>query len=439
MSDPIQLISALVIAGFAGLIVVGVFARFPEIAILAILISFFVGAILGNNIPIASYGSTSFYLLDILTGALLIAAGARLLYARQWPRWISVPTVALIGLLAVSLLRGVLSFGIERSVNLARLYLYFVSTLLFGASLRFTRQLVRRLLYWWGIVAWLLVGLLVVRLALVSIGAFSSPDWTAPSGAPVRVLNAAQAFVLLQTLLFAWYSSSERLHLPLGRILPYVLVPAIVVLQHRTVWVVLIGILLLVIVRDRRMRRRWSAGLIAITILAIFGGIGFVGTSAVNSLMRSAQDLRTFDWRLASWSAAMSPDRFQSPWDYLVGQPFGTGYERYLAGRDSPTSVSPHDFYVQTFLNLGIAGLAGLFVLYAGLLGLLGTGRGDGVATTLSLLLTSQLIFSITYALSYEQGLLLGLAIAFCRSAVPICNPALHLRLATPRSPSVSA
>jgi hypothetical protein len=79
---------------------------------------------------------------------------------------------------------------------------------------------------------------------------------------------------------------------------------------------------------------------------------------------------------------------------------------------------------VQTFLNIGGLGLFILLMIYFGTLKSLLINRQNRQKLTFALILISQLLFFMTYAPSYEQGIMLGFAILLARpknqlSAVP--------------------
>jgi hypothetical protein len=102
-----------------------------------------------------------------------------------------------------------------------------------------------------------------------------------------------------------------------------------------------------------------------------------------------------------------------------IGQPFGAGFDRVIAG--AVTDVAPHNWYVQTFLQLGIVGLFLEMRMY-----MLGIRRINRMpvqwqkcmypdARFWSLILLLQLVFFFSYSASFVQSILTGLAIAGLR------------------------
>jgi O-antigen ligase len=80
--------------------------------------------------------------------------------------------------------------------------------------------------------------------------------------------------------------------------------------------------------------------------------------------------------------------------------------------------VSPHNFYLQTFLNIGGAGLLVLLMIYIGTLRSLMKQKQSTQYVAYTLIIISQLLYFMTWNSSYEQGILLGSAIMLANSNV---------------------
>jgi len=106
--------------------------------------------------------------------------------------------------------------------------------------------------------------------------------------------------------------------------------------------------------------------------------------------------------------------------EVLFGRHFGRGLLRYYHGQ--PINFSAHNAYVDTLMQLGIAGLCLLLCCYFGTLARLRGLRVNGLvlrqaAGLLRVMLAANLIYFMAYGVSYEQGIILGAAIGMTASA----------------------
>jgi hypothetical protein len=424
MADTISTLSILIIGGILIILALAYSLRSSFFPVWSILILFSFDAFLLKGLPFISLGRFNIHPLDLLSVIFVLSAMSRLLPASGRINKYILPAMTLGALLVISLMRGVNLFGIELAVNSFRTYLFFFASLLAIATIKTEHLVSMRFIYWWGIVAWVLFGLALWRWGLVALGLSQNPNWISSGGTMTRVLTAAQTFFLLQTVVFAWMYRKQKGTLPLQHLVPYVIIPAIILLQQRTVWITSLFLLLCIFVFMRQIRPAFLFTILTIGLLGIMALLVLWGNPLLDSLAGSALNMRNFEWRVAGWIALLSPDRFQNVIDYAIGQPFGTGYERYLFGSSYAIAYSPHNFYVQTFLNIGGLGLFILLMIYFGTLKSLLINRQNRQKLTFALILISQLLFFMTYAPSYEQGIMLGFAILLARpknqlSAVP--------------------
>ncbi|MFC9245978.1 hypothetical protein ACFT7S_18805 [Streptomyces sp. NPDC057136] len=180
--------------------------------------------------------------------------------------------------------------------------------------------------------------------------------------------------------------------------------------------------------RGRRGSRAGSVllaacGAAALLLTARYGG----GVAA--SLASSGEGDRTLMWRVDGGLDLLP--QLRTIQDWLVGLPFGSQYTRLMDG--IVASVSPHNYYLQVLLRLGLVGLAALLALYAMAWRSTGPGVAQPAASPvvgsapavpdtdersrllLRLLLCSQLVFAVTYPLFPEQAVVLGLLAAYAR------------------------
>ena len=111
------------------------------------------------------------------------------------------------------------------------------------------------------------------------------------------------------------------------------------------------------------------------------------------------------------------------PVAYVIGSPYGSGFTRLESestGRE--IAYAPHNYFVQTLLRSGLAGLFALVSTYVLALRWLrrdgGLEHPDVPASALVALLASQLLYFIPYSPHYEQGIILGMALSLVRDRV---------------------
>jgi O-antigen ligase len=183
------------------------------------------------------------------------------------------------------------------------------------------------------------------------------------------------------------------------------------------------------LLRNRRFGRRALAMLAGAAIVTSLVFVAFPGSSSDQEpLARSATSTGTLTWRVDGWSELLS-SWSENPANWLVGRPFGSGFERRVEG--SQVDSHPHNFYIETMLRSGVAGLLALIALTAGLLrALWRLGRGSGARglfgpDVLPALVAMQLVWFITWVPGSEQGIVTGLALALVatRARAPSRDP----------------
>ena len=410
MSDIVTIFSILLIASGLGLFGIAFFLIRPSTPFIAFLVFFVLETFFGG-LPSLQLGSLNINPLDGLATLSIASSLASLLLKKNRISKINLIFLMLGVLLAISLLRGISLYGIELTVRYFRVYFYFYAATLAIMPLQSKPGILRSFLKWSGWTTWLLLGIALSRWIAVALGFYKNPEWIAPGGLMTRVIFASPTFFILQAAIFAWTLSKRPQSMSWQGLMPYTIVPAIILLQHRTVWVILAFTLFAIFLLQRRVRPDLFLLGLAGSLLTTGMVLVLWDNPVITSLTGSVQNLNNLTWRIEGWLALLTPDRFTSVWDYFIGQPFGTGYERYLFGSTYATEYSPHNFYVQTFLNIGGIGLLILVGIYVSTLRLLVFKKQEPHKLAFSLILISQLLYFLTYAPNYEQGLLLGFAI----------------------------
>ena len=356
------------------------------------------------------------YPQDILFVLLLVAGVARL------TRGVSVLQVVLLlygALIMRSFIAGAQTFGMQAAGVDARPFFYFIAGAFYFSTFSIGLWSQRSVSRWLAVAASAMVGLGVFRWVATALGLPIVSQWKSITTSPMRVLHAGHALFLSQCALIVFVVHLERKGR--GRLLSAPLFAAVLLLQHRTIWVEMLVIAALGLFAAGRLRKRLvsqAAGIglaAAMFTLAMFGSrIDSVGAS----LSESASNQDSFVWRLTGWKLLLDGLLRSDLTTKLLGAPFGAGYERTV--RMVRVVANPHNFYLQTTLRLGVVGLIALVTIYALLLYHCGRTRAGGDnwlrPGLVQLVVLTQLLYFVTYPPGFEQALLLGLALGYVRA-----------------------
>jgi O-antigen ligase len=372
--------------------------------------AFFAGAVPSLTLPgDLRVGST-----DIIATLVLAAAFARLLRIRRlntYQRWLVVFTI----LLALSLVRGVIAFGIQTSISDFRLMEFWIAAAVYFATVPPSRFLYDRIAKLW---VWLTVPLMAVVLARW-LDVFGGIDLGVPqerfgsADAAIRVLNGPYTFFLAQGFIITlpfWRQDQRARSI---RIVSILLLLFVVLLDRRTAWVALLAGIITLLVHDRRLgsRAMWAGAGIVGVVVGAYSALQTVATSGEQ--VAQASNTASAAWRIEGWVLLLSRWA-SSPTNWFIGEPFGASFLRLIEG--SKVTAEPHNFYIEILLRTGALGLLALLALTIGLLA--ATWRtsteyagvfGSGV---LSALLMMQVIWFMAWGPGLEEGILTGIAIS---------------------------
>ena len=155
--------------------------------------------------------------------------------------------------------------------------------------------------------------------------------------------------------------------------------------------------------------------IILVTFGAVLTAIAFV---SLGGLQEGAQPLiksgsGNLDWRIQGWSELVGAWSHNVT-DWAVGEPFGSGFAREIEG--IATNTHPHNFYIETMIRTGVAGLVAVLALTAGLLRALWhtPTRDTGLLgpSVIVALLAMQIVWFLTWVPGSEQGIVTGIACA---------------------------
>jgi len=396
-------------------------SRFPVLGLWLVLLVF-LGVAFAISLPEFSLGFITAYPQDIVFIVLAISGMVRLIMRKRFS-YVHVFWLFLGFLMMISFTRGVAGYGLYAAGVELREFFYFFAGALYFMNFPTSPDHIKRLALIWLYVAAALLLLALFRWVAWGAGLGIAQQWAESGRGGLRVLNAAQALFLIQAFLISLYLKFVPNSPRLWRSFSGALLPVVVVLQHRTVWVVALVSILLATFQEERIRSRvlyiLTGAIVmgAVLGLVVFGeNIGKISDSLSASTTEAfSTGESTFMWRVESWKALLIEKESSGYINYFLGKPFGAGYVRDVWGFER--TETPHNYYIQVILRLGAFGLIALFSTYAILIRSLmqpapykAGGYFNG--RLVSILLITQLIFFITYSPNFEQGIILGLAMA---------------------------
>lgn len=365
------------------------------------------------------------YPQDLVFLGLAVLGGGRLTIAPQ-P---SVGTIAWLtfgSVLAVSFALGVGEYGTAAGVDLRPIF-YFWATTIYFSSFRIQPREADRLVR-----LMLVAGVVVLLIVLyrwtadaLHIGGVTFSQIGA--GKPLRVLTASQTYFLATlAIVLTWSAASQR-----GRgsaaWLALMFILTVILLQHRSVWVATVFGLLVLYVGVPNLRpqfRRFATiggvvGLVALIPLFATGTLDPLISTLVESIEEALQPRgSTFSWRQQSTRELLLQWLNGGPLVNLIGKPFGSGYERFLEDLGHVTNYSPHNFYVQMLLRVGLIGTVSMAAAYLYSIRHFWLSRHNEPDTRLigfaplAALLVANLVFFYPYGAHFIHGLFLGLALS---------------------------
>jgi hypothetical protein len=360
---------------------------------------------------------------DLLFVVLLTGAVARLLRLDRLTT--SQRLIVAFGVLvAWALVRGLPAHG-PGAVNQARKFLLFAASALYFSTVEPRRDLLDRIARLWVIAAVALCGMVLLRWA-GNLAGLSGPFFAGSyeGASTLRVIPAISTLLIGQAAFITLPLLGDRSR-GYVRYLAPVFLAFVLMLQHRTTWVITIAGILYLLYRQRAVATRILAGLIA--ALVVFAALAFTvfdtdEEGIADQLTDQAQYTGTFQWRVEGWVLLITDSGPEGPAEVLTGQPFGGSWRRVMPN-GSVVEVSPHSWYVEPYLRVGLVGLTIILVLYA--IALRGTATGHRRADDAGLLspavlhtcIAVQLLFFVTYTPDSAQALLLGLGCAVAAAA----------------------
>ncbi|TFW36314.1 O-antigen ligase family protein [Massilia horti] len=380
------------------------------------------------NVPLAFQLGISLYPQDLF---FIVLAMSCLLRFALATRARSVPLAWwVIG--AVQLLLFVLGtrqFGTAAGVDWRGHFYLWVSVAYF-CSVNWTEATIERVANSWIVFAALVCLIVYYRWARSAV----DPGYAAQimsldtTGVRFRVVSADAALVIAVGLLLLLFKLMAGKLPPLPRLLLPFLPLTILVLQHRSVWAsVVIGTACLIWLDRRTHKRKRSGTILALTLVPLVLFVAAAGGSSVMSSIKGSADQAmstkegTMVARVDNWSELIEKwADSHDPMVYLVGKPYGGGYNPIPVEDGTEFDMVPHDLLVHMLYRGGLIGVcATLYLFYrlwTGALRAAGEGRKRWAPAFVAIL-SAFFAFYIPYWATYVDGMLIGIAISYLRAA----------------------
>jgi hypothetical protein len=381
---------------------------------------------------LTNIGGFNLHITDLLFALIIFWS---LFGLKNWRSHSASETMAVVlsGMLFLSFFRGVIDVGTAAGVAF-RMYAVFAALIVFAFFWG------RKLAYEWifAKIVWLGWAIVFLGIARHVLGLRAFVQNLDPIEEP-RIFNSAAALMLGQAALVALHGSlmQSSARRSWAACCFVVFFATVILSDQRTAMFATIAGLLTILTFVPRER---NTAVLCTGLLACAAGVGIVGIAFFSAgqlteyLPRSLQMIvlqeGSFGWRLDQWQTYVQQWVDARFFDQLIGQPFGVtlviarGFST-LTHVDS-LALPAHNGYLQLLVNVGAIGLLIfllmlVFAFTEAILVLKGNQRRSPLVVLGLAILISQIVFSFSYSLDGEQGLLLAIAvqiIAVARQAV---------------------
>jgi hypothetical protein len=335
--------------------------------------------------------------------------------------------LALIFVILMSLFRGFIEHGLFATSWAFRGKAFFFISLFIFSAIPLESTLSTKIIKAFIVTGWVLVALAIMRITL-------GMDFLKISGNlhNPRVLQAPGALMLGQTAIIL-LALACSLHLPRKTVRNCLILFLLIVIfsGQRTATIAtlvsLCTVLTIIKSRYRNIVRLLLLSFILATLVVTIAVILEIGwQNSLSAMPQSIQgmfgDNSTFRFRQSIWRAVIEQFLNFSIFDQLFGVSIGSRFVWFLKEFYRTFEFSVHSHYVYTFLYSGFIGFGltvtvWLFSITRNIF------RNEAIPQLLNLppvvfaaLIVSQILFSGSYFLGAEQGVILGLALATSRS-----------------------
>ena len=361
------------------------------------------------------------YLQDLVFLPLLFTALFRIGFKREWA-YVSVPWLICGLIVFYQLIVGLKLYGTAAGVDFRNIFYYWAGTLYF-MTFAYSKEMIDKVAKYWVLICAALLLIVYFRFVAESLHLPIAQTWIAddPTGVKFRVVKSEKAYLLGVVVLMLFHRYVMPDAAKPSRMLTVLFVLAVIVLQHRSVWgATIFGVstlFLLPSVKKHKVIGKLSVlGVLGVLLLLPLMMMGYLD-NFIESIGGSAEratnlSTGTFGARMNAWEQIMQYWTKQDFMHQFLGDPFGGSY----AGLPN----SPHNFFFQSLLRVGVLGNFIISIFYIGLLvrlyfGLLKDHSHNFYPTLFFMLIVAQMAFYIPYAPQAEHGIILGIAASLAK------------------------
>jgi len=312
------------------------------------------------DVPVGTtFGPLYVSVFDVLLVAFVAVAVARWQFIRL-RSWELAALLALSLLILVGLFTWIVSEGLETAVVRWRYWLYLVGALWWVFSVRRNWKLSDLQVV--VLAGWISSLFFVVGVARGGFGSNSTRVLLDGQFVSTRPVNAAVSLVVLMAFWVVVFDSSRRTAVRIAS--ASVFLGVVLLSQHRSVWLAALTSGAVAMLAFARQDNRWlwdrlslGFGLVIVSILFTRGAL-----QSFDFLRQSANDGRTWTWRLDGWRDRLAT--MDSPVDWLFGG---------IGGPVGPAAVgafatSAHSMFIEPLVMLGVVGSTILWFLWLSLI-----------------------------------------------------------------------
>lgn len=346
--------------------------------------------------------------VDIVSISLLAAGIVRFYNRLTLPGTVRLIVLAYLLILGVSLFRGIALFGVQSASNNARGFVGGILAMLYFFTAPTDPKTIKKLL-----TAYLYFGLGLVIIGVLHYAGLNVGTVVVDEKDRALPSASAEIIALCFFIGLGWITHRRSPQI-LQWLLP-VFAGMVIILQHRTVWAVMVVCCIAILFIDFKLVRRLIPLITLASVIAV--GLAVViyrtGAEASTQFEDSATNEGTWEWRVRAWQSSIT-DEAQTVPSIVFGQPMGSHYVRVTP--EGYEDIAVHSEYVSEYLRVGILGLP-IFLAFMlrPLLGLYALQRKDPLALFPSasvwcLIIIGILVYGVTYSYDPTAIALVGIA-----------------------------
>jgi hypothetical protein len=358
---------------------------------------------LNDGIDLGSVAGFHVYLRDIFLVSGFYFFFSRLGRISAYLGTMIFPLIGLELLGFISLVRGILEFGIQQAVNESRADIGVLSAISWlsymTVILRPKPQAMRKLVI---VGVFLVLTIELVNGIMYGIGSATEfitiEDGSTHTARPI--MNVQALFLILSIPILLLVNNKNAKQKFTSFALSTLAFFGVVISQQRSV--LISGFAMLTVMLFLRKTRAFAVSVIS--VIALAAAVILVGGESTSHLRRtflaSATDQSTLIARSGSWAEYLDTYFKTDLLNQIIGSPYGSGWGRYDGGSGLWAEFNPHNWYVILILRFGAIGLIAMLAFYV--ISLLAALRGSQDGWLKSLNLIGLLIYQNFYPAPWQ-------------------------------------